>query len=189
MKDFTISEMNLELDKPRISSWENEYAGTTGYDKIESYILENRLFRDLAEVIESQHESYEIDPFFEKKKAFSIKDKNDESLGFILCTAGDVNDYSSELYIQYVVLNPESQNQGYGSQVFSEFFKNIRDYLGFVPTDVHALVHRHNSSCMNLFKKFDFSFSRHSRSYVRACGDFYSINKILNQNTEQVEKI
>ena len=189
MKDFTISEMNLELDKPRISSWENEYAGTTGYDKIESYILENRLFRDLAEVIESQHESYEIDPFFEKKKAFSIKDKNDEILGFILCTAGDVNDYSSELYIQYVVLNPESQNQGYGSQVFSEFFKNIRDYLGFVPTDVHALVHRHNSSCMNLFKKFDFSFSRHSRSYVRACGDFYSINKILNQNTEQVEKI
>ena len=189
MKDFTISEMNLELDKPRISSWGNEYAGTTGYDKIESYILENRLFRDLAEVIESQHESYEIDPFFEKKKAFSIKDKNDEILGFILCTAGDVNDYSSELYIQYVVLNPESQNQGYGSQVFSEFFKNIRDYLGFVPTDVHALVHRHNSSCMNLFKKFDFSFSRHSRSYVRACGDFYSINKILNQNTEQVEKI
>ena len=189
MKDFTISEMNLELDKPRISSWENEYAGTTGYDKIESYILENRLFRDLAEVIESQHESYEIDPFFEKKKAFSIKDKNDEILGFILCTAGDINDYSSELYIQYVVLNPESQNQGYGSQVFCEFFKNIRDYLGFVPTDVHALVHRHNSSCMNLFKKFDFSFSRHSRSYVRACGDFYSINKILNQNTEQVEKI
>lgn len=189
MKDFTISEMDLQNDKPKISSWENDYAGTYGYDKIEWYILENRLFNDLAEVIESQHENFEIDPFFEMKKAFSIKDKSGEILGFILCTAGDVSDYSSELYIQYVVLNPANQNQGYGSEVFTEFFKNIRNYLGFVPTDVHALVHRHNSSCMNLFKKFDFTFGRYSRSYVRAYGDFHSINKVINQNSEQVEKI
>ena len=189
MKDFTINEMDLAIDKQKINSWEKDYAGTYGYDKIEWYILENRLFKDLAEVIESQHENFEIDPFFETKKAFSIKDKSDEILGFILCTAGDVSDYSSELYIQYVVLNPAHQNQGYGSEVFTEFFKNIRTYLGFTPTDVHALVHRHNSSCVNLFKKFDFSFARHSRSYIRAYGDFYSINKILNQSPEQMEKI
>ena len=189
MANFSITEMNLEADKPKISSWENEYAGTYEYNKIEWYILENHLFKDLAEVIESQHESYEIDPFFEIKKAFSIKDDKGEILGFILCSAGDVNDYSSELYIQYVVLNPSKQNQGYGSKVFTEFFKNIRDYIGFTPTDVHALVHRHNSTCLNLFKKFGFSFARRSRSYLRADGDFYSINKILNANENQVEKI
>ena len=189
MNKFNITEMDLNLDKSKISSWEQDYAGTYEYNRIEWFILENRLFKNLAEVIESQHETYEIDEFCEIKKAFTIKDHSGDILGFILCSAYDVSDQTSDLYIQYVVLNPSKQHQGYGSEVFTEFFKNIRRYLSFTPIDVHALVHRHNFNCINLFKKFGFTFSRRSRSYFRADGDFYSIHKILNQSSEQMEKI
>ena len=189
MKDFIISEMNLSLDKPKITNWENDFAGTYEYNRIEWFILENRLFKDLSKLIESQHETYEIDEFYELKRAFSIKDKSGEILGFILCSAGDVSDQTSELYIQYIVLNPANHHKGFGTEVLTEFFKNIKNYIGFTPVDVHALVHRHNFNSINLFKKFGFDFARRSRSYVRADGDFYTINKILNQNTDQVEKI
>lgn len=183
MKKFTISEMNLETDKPQIENWDTLYAGSHEYETIEQFILENHLLKDLSEVIVTQFEIYEIDDYLEIKKAFVIKDKKSEILGFIICSAYQVADQSSDLYLQYIVVNPTKQHQGYGTEIQSEFFKNIDKYLGFVPTDVHALINRQNIDSINLFKKLGFTFSRNSRSYLRADNDFYTIQQLLNQKT------
>ena len=189
MKDFKILEMDLDLDKPQISNWDTVFAGTPEYETIEWFVLENHLLKDLAEVIETQYEIYEIDDYLEIKKAFIIKDNKDEILGFLICSAYQVADISSDLYLQYIVVNPTKQHQGYGTEIQTEFFKNIDKYLGFVPTDVHALVNRRNVSSINLFKKLGFTFSRHSRSYLRADNDFYSIHQILNEQNSKQESL
>ena len=189
MEDFKILEMNIPSDKPQISKWDTLFAGSPEYETIEWFILENYILSDLAEIIETQYENYEIDEYSEIKKAFVIKDTKDEILGFILCSAYELDDQYSDLYLQYIVLHPEKQDQGYGSKIQTEFYKNIRSYLGFVPTDVHALVHRQNSACIKMCKKLGFTFSRHSRSYLRADNDFYTINKIIKQQSQEQEKL
>ena len=175
--------MDLTLDKPQIANWDTLFAGTKEYETIEWFILENHLLKDLSEVIETQFENFAIDDYLEIKKAFVVKDKSNEVLGFLLCSAYQIADYSSDLYLQYFVMNPTKQHQGYGTEIQTEFFKNINKYLGFVPVDVHGLIHKQNKCCINLYKKLGFTFSRHSRSYLRADNDFYTLQQLLNQKT------
>ena len=70
MEDFKILEMNIPSDKAQISKWDTLFAGSPEYETIEWFILEDYILRDLAEVIETQYENYEIDEFSEIKKAF-----------------------------------------------------------------------------------------------------------------------
>ena len=181
MKKFTIQPMDLLLDKQDICEWDDIYTGTPEYESIERFVLENHLLKDLSEVIETQHQTLPID-YREIKNAFVIKSE-ENILGFLLCYAYDIADYSSALYIQYIVLNPKFQKQGYGTEILTEFFTNLPKYIGFTPVDVHALIHINNKESLSLFKKFGFTFIGKSRSYLRADNDTYTINNILNQKT------
>lgn len=184
MQKIKIEEMKLPDDKKSINEWHNKLKDSKVYESIENYILENYLMKDLAEVIEINHEMLDID-YREEKKAFIIKDNKDNIISFLLCDAYDSTDYSSMLYLQYIVINPNYQHKGYGTEILNEFFSNIKKYIGFEPTDVYAIIHRHNKSCISLFEKFGFSFSRRpkSRFYLRADNDFYTIKNIINQPT------
>ena len=64
--------------------------------------------------------------------------------------------------------------------LFKNLFINQKQYLGFEPENICAVVNKTNFSSVNLFKKFGFSFKRKSRSYFWAENDLYSIKKILN---------
>ena len=184
MTKIKIEEMNFPDDKLAINDWHKTFQHTKAYETIESYVLENYLMDDLASVIEINHEILDTD-YREEKKAFVIKNKKSEIVGFILCDAYDIADYASMLYLQYIVFKPDFQHKGYGTEVFNEFFSNIKKYIGFEPTDVYAIIHRHNKSSISLFEKFGFDFSRRpqSRFYLRADNDFYTIKNILNQKS------
>ena len=63
--------------------------------------------------------------------------------------------------------------------------QHTKEYLGFEPTDIYAIIHRHNKSSLSLFEKFGFNFSRRpqSRFYLRADSDLYSIKNLINQKS------
>lgn len=176
MARLKIGEMILPDDKESINTWHDKFKNTPAYESIERFILENYLLCDLAEVIETNYEFLDVG-YKEEKKALSIKNNKNEIIGFILCDAYDMTDYSSLLYLQYIVLHPKIQHNGYGTEALSEFFNNIKKYIGFEPTDVYALVHRLNKDSISLFEKFGFDFSRRpkSRSYLRADGELSKI--------------
>ena len=184
MAKIKIEEMTFPNDKLLINAWHNELKNTSIYETIESYILEDYLMKDLAEVIEINHENLNLD-YREDKKAFIIKDNKDKIIGFLLCDAYDSTDYESMLYIQYIVFNPTAQHKGFGTEALNEFFTNIKKYMGFEPTDIYAIVHRHNKDCISLFQKFGFNFSRRpkSRFYLRADNDLFTIKNIINQRS------
>ena len=178
MKNFTIQEMSNK-DREIICSWDSKFAKKPEFEDIEKFILENGLLTNLDEVIMTNHDLLSLD-YRELKKAFSIYDKKENVIGFLLCFAYEIGDYSSELYLQYIVLNPNNQKQGLGTNILNEFFINQKQYLGFEPENICAVVNKTNFSSVNLFKKFGFSFKRKSRSYFWAENDLYSIKKILN---------
>jgi len=184
MANIKIETMKFPGDKIAINEWHNNLKNTKKYETIESYILENHLIFDLSELIETNYEMLNLD-YREENKALVIKDNKNNIIGFILCDAYDVTDYSSMLYIQYVVMHPNSQSKGYGTEALTEFFSNIKKYIGFEPTDIYALIHRHNKSSIALFEKFGFDFSRRpcSRFYLRADNDLYTIKNIINQKS------
>lgn len=183
MSRIKIEKMKFPDDKISINDWHNQFKNTKDYETIESYILENYLMKDLANVIEVNHEILSTD-YREEKKAFAFK-HNNEIIGFLLCDAYDQTDYASMLYIQYIVFKPNAQHKGYGTEALTEFFNNLKKYLGFEPTDIYAIIHRHNKSSISLFEKFGFDFTRRpkSRFYLRADNDMYTIKNIINQKS------
>lgn len=182
MARLKIEEMKLPEDKNEINQWHIKYKNNKNYENIKQFILEYIEFLDLAEVIFVNHEILDTD-FREEKKALAVKNNKNETIGFILCDAYDMTDYSSMLYLQYIVIKPTLKNKGYGSEIFTEFFNNIKHYIGFEPTDIYASIHRYNKESIALFKKFGFDFSKRSRSYLRADADLYTIKNIINQKT------
>ena len=184
MPRIKIEKMKLPDDKTSINEWHNQFKHTKAYETTESYILENYLMTDLANVIEINHEILDTD-YRETKFALTIKNTKNEIIGFLLCDAYDSTDYSSMLYLQYIVLKPDTQHKGYGTATFDEFFGNLKKYIGFEPTDIYAIIHRHNKSSISLFEKYGFDFSRRPKSiyYLRADNDLYTIKNILNQKS------
>ena len=181
MNNFKITDFDLVSDKKELAKWDEIYTGKPEYASIEKFILEDHLIYDMAELLETNHENFPID-FYEMKKALAIKSQNNELIGFLLCY-GYETDITSTLYLQYIVLSPKKQHHGYGSDVLTEFFGDMRKYLGFVPVDVYALIHIDNKDSQELFKKFGFDFSKHLsfEGYLRADSDSYSLQKTLNQ--------
>lgn len=187
MQKIKIEEMS-NFDRNQIFSWDNEFAENPEFESIERFVLENGLLSNIAEVIETNHDLIPLD-YRELKKAFSIKDINNDIIGFLLCLAYDINDYSSELYLQYIVLNPNNQNHGLGTEILKKFFINQTEYLGFEPENICAVINRVNFSSLNLFNKFGFNFRRKSRSYLWAENDLYSIKKLITEKDSTQEKI
>lgn len=124
---FSIQEMSNQ-DRQTISSQDSEFSDSPAFESIERFILENGLLTDLDEVIATNYDLLSID-YREIKKAFSIYDENKAVIGFLLCFAYEISDYSSELYLQYIVLKPTNQKHGLGKDVLKEFFINQKNIL------------------------------------------------------------
>ena len=189
MKDFKIVDMNLDTDKPQINEWQNLYGETDEYKAIEHYILEDYTIYSLGEVIET---NYEIVPIGDEeiKKALVAKTNEDEIIGFILCQAFDLKTTLPEIFLQYVVINPKYQHQGYGKAIFTEFFSNPRKYLGLTkhhkkPHYVFSFIHTTNDSSKSLYKSFGFDISKEMKphSMVRATATLPELEKVIGAKT------
>ena len=104
----------------------------------------------------------------EHKYCFSIKNNSDETVGFILACLFNLSQNNPELIIQYIVLNPNYQNLGYGTEILNEIISNSCDYFSCKPHDIYANIEKENSASLNLFKKFGFKFSTAPMGYLRA---------------------
>ncbi len=188
MKSYKIVDMNLEPDKAQIAKWETDYADTQEYKNIEHFILEDKLLYNLDEVIEMNYEAIHIGKN-EIKKALVAKTKDDEILGFLLCQAFDLQTTMPELFLQYVVISPKYQHQGYGRSIFTEFFSNPNKYLGLsknikTPHYVFSYIDKTNAGSLALYKSFGFTFAEQKNSrFVRATGIMPEIEKAINQSS------
>lgn len=150
MKRFKIQPLNLEEDIPQISLWEQKYKNHPGYKAIEHFILEDNTYYTLAEVLKINYEQYPIGED-ERKHALSVKSKDDELIGFVLATVIDKTTPSPSMFLQYIVLSPKFQNQGYGREILTELFENTEKYFECKVNEVFAYIHDENYHSMKLF--------------------------------------
>ena len=189
MKDFKIVDMDLASDKEQINNWQTLYAGTDELKAIEHYILEDHMLYDLGEVVETNFEIVHIGDN-EIKKALVAKTNEDEIVGFILCQAFDLQTNLPEIFLQYIVINPKYQHQGYGKAIFTEFFSHPQKYLGLAqnqnkPHNVFSFIDKTNVSSQALYKSFGFDLSKEMKNsmFVRATGTLPELEKIINQQS------
>ena len=186
MKDFKIVDMELASDKEQINNWQNQYAGTDEFKAIEHYILEDHMLYDLGEVVETNFEIVNIGDN-EVKKALVAKTNEGEIVGFIICQAFDLQTSLPEIFLQYIVINPKYQHQGYGRSIFMEFFTNPKKYLGLKPNQkpphyVFSYIDKDNECSKALYKSFGFSFEeQHFSNFVRVSAILPEIEKTINQ--------
>jgi len=152
MKDFKLTPMNLETDKPIISAWSEKYKGLPEYEAIERYILEDDLMRSLGAVIEANYEVYHIGED-EKKIALVAKSTSDEILGFMIFNAFDLTTKNSQLFLQYIVVSSEYQHQGYGAAMFDELIINAKTYIGVMPKEIFSYIDKSNYASISMFLK------------------------------------
>jgi len=166
MEKLIITPLNIEKDIPIIASWEEKFSNHPKYKEIKHFILEDNTYYCLDEVILTNYEFFHIGND-EKNFCLSIKN-NDEPVGFVLACLFNISINNPELIIQYIVLNPEYQNLGYGTEVLKELLTNSENYFQYKPNEIYANIQKENKSSLNLFKKFGFSFTKAPNDYVRA---------------------
>ena len=167
MEKLTITPLDIETDIPIIKSWEKIFTNHPKYNNIKHFILEDNTYYGLDEVILTNYEFFHIGED-EKKFCLSIKNQENLTIGFILACMFNMSVNKPELIMQYIVLNPNYQNNGYGTEVLKELLTNSDKYFGFHPHDVYANIQKNNEPSLNLFKKFGFSFTKAPFDYVRA---------------------
>ena len=177
MEKLNITPLNIETDIPKIKQWEEKYKNDNRFNDIKHFILEDNTYYGLDEVILTNYEFFHIGED-EKKFCFSIKNKNNEIAGFVLACLFNISINKPELILQYIVLNPDYQNEGYGTMVLNELISNPQKYFNLSPTEVYANIQKENNASLNLFKKFGFSFTSAPMGYLRA---HKSIKELLNE--------
>lgn len=148
-----------------IKLWKTIYKNNPNYRAIEHFILEDNLYYGLDEVILTNYEIYPIGDD-ERKFSFALKDGN-KTAGFILAHSFNLTT-DPELFLQYIVLNPEYQHKGYGKQVFAEFLNHTDKYVKCDPTNIYAYIDRNNSSSLRLFEHSGFLLKDASNNFKRA---------------------
>jgi len=177
MEKLKITPLNISLDIPIIKSWEERFSNNPKFNDIKHFILEDNTYYGLDEVILTNYEFFHIGED-EKKFCFSIKTQDNEIAGFILACLFNISSYKPELILQYIVLNPHYQNEGYGTMVLNELLSNPQKYFTYSPTEVYANIQKENKASLNLFKKFGFSFTQAPLGYLRA---HKSIKELLEE--------
>ncbi len=168
MEDFKILPLNLEIDKPQITDWSRQYDGTSEYEAIRHFILEDDLIFGLDEVILTNYEIYRIGED-EVNRAFSVKTSEGEIVGFLILNEFDLKTKEPNLFVRYIVLNPAFQRQGYGTEILTEIFSNIKKYMPKKPTEIFSYIHKENYSSQALFNHFGFRLENtNDANYVRA---------------------
>ena len=155
MKEIKIVPMDTDSDLKEISSWDKKYKGNPAYESIIHFILEDNQYYSLAEVIHVNNVIYQIGDD-ETKHTFSIKNNEDELVGFVLATVADRDTSDPFMFLQYLVIAPEHQNKGYGKQVLGELLKNPIPYFDTKPTEAFAYIHNDNYHSMKTFLDMGF---------------------------------
>ncbi len=184
MEEIKIVPMNLEKDKPEIQMWDTLFKGSPKYESIYNFILEHGMLKHLGELIEANYERFKIGTN-EAKKAFTIKTNDDKIIGFFICTTFDMNSSWPIMFLQYIVLHPNYQEQGYGSQIFQTLFSDPKKYLEVKPKEVFAKVDEENIASLYLFKKFGFKIPERDPDYSNILiptAEMKAIEQAIEQN-------
>ena len=144
--------MVFNEDKNIISSWDEKYVASPEYEQIFKFILEYGLIHGLDELIETNYERIPIGDN-EVKKALTFKNDNGEILGFMIYQIHDIKQNPS-MFLQYFVINPEYQHQGYGKEILRQIFSEPKKYLGYKPNDVFCYIDNENFASQGLFMRF-----------------------------------
>ena len=174
MKNIKIVPMDMEQDLNEIISWDEKYKGDPSYDNIIHFILEDNQYYSLAEVIQVNHIIYQIGKD-ETKHTFSVKNNSNEIVGFVLATVSNRTTNEPFMFIQYIVVAPEYQHNGYGSQILGELINNPSQYFGVKPTEAFAYIHNDNYQSMKTFLNHGFSLNGVKNSKM-----FRAHKKMLN---------
>lgn len=169
MKDkITILPMKFPEDKQEIADWETKYKDNPNFGSIRHFILEDDTYHGLAEVIETNHEIFPIGDD-EKKLAYVAKNENNEIVAWSFLDVFDLSTNKPQMFLQYIVINPEFQHMGYGTEFAKELFFNAKKYIGVKPSEIFAYIKTNNEASISLFSKFNFSLVPMSgTSYFRA---------------------
>lgn len=154
---LTFLPMDFDKDKAEIASWEAMYAGTPGYEAIDKFIIDKKDKGGLGAVIENNHETHSIGDD-EKKYAFVAKNASNQIVGWIMLDIFDISKGDPQMLVQYLVVSPEFQGQGYGTEIAKEILLNPEFYTGIKPTNIFCYVDVSNANSLLLFSKFNFSF-------------------------------
>lgn len=163
-KKINIVPMTFPEDKDEINTWTTKYWPTPEYQAIHHFIMEDDTYRSLGEVINTNHEIYAIGED-EKKLAYVAKTDEGEIVAWILLDVFDLSTKKPEMFLQYIVINPEYQHQGYGTEIAKEIFLSPENYVGVKPTNIFAYIDISNAASIMLFSKFNFSFMPMANSH------------------------
>ena len=176
MKDFKICELDFEKDYPVIVQWDKLFSGTKEYEGIQKFVLEEDITHNLKKLIENNYEYAPIGND-EMKKIMVAKSHDGDILGFMIFQVYDITQKKPQMFLQYIVINPEFQHQGYGKEIFTEFFSRPRKYTGVSPKNIFAVIDKENFASMKLFLDFGFSLDSKTNQYFMANGILPEIQK------------
>lgn len=186
MKTFKLEPINLELDKPQIENWDSLYRGSPAYESIKHFILEDDLIYGLGELIATNYEHFSIGKSEIKKMLVARTDKN-EILGFVIFDVFDIDTSHPEMFFQYIVLKPNYQHLGYGSEMLAELFGNLKKYAGVKPKNIFSYVHKDNEASKHLFLNFGFNFEQMtSADYTLAKTSYRVLQTVLAERKEKI---
>ncbi len=156
-KKLTILPMDFDKDKAEIATWEQLYAETPGYQAIKKFIIDDASDASLEEVIENNKEIQAIGDD-EVKLAFVAKTENGQIAGWVMIDIFDILLGKPQMFLQYIVINPEFQGQGYGTEIAKEILLNPEYYTNIKPANIFCYIDTSNVASLLLFSKFNFSF-------------------------------
>ena len=162
-----IMPLNLETDLLEISSWDDEFYDDHKYDSIKHFILEDNAYIGIGEVIQTNYEKYEIGTN-ERKFALSIKDDKNKIIGFVLALIDKLKTSSPELLIQYIVIHPNFQGQGIGTQVLTDLIYNPQTYFKTNIGKVFSRIENNNYASRQMFKKLGFNLAFTNSRFMKA---------------------
>lgn len=174
--------MKFPEDKNEIGSWEKDFDGTEGMNKISHFILEDNTFYNLGEVIES---NYEIIPIGENevKLAYVAKNEDNKIVAWILLQAFELDSKEPEMFFQYIVIHPEFQHKGIGTEIAKQVFLTPENFIGVKPKHIFSYIHKENYNSQKLFQGFNFSLYECGENYLRA----YTQEPKLTKSTNPAE--
>lgn len=182
-KKLTIEEIGPD-DLKEITDWCDKYRGKPEFESIEKYILEGDTFHDLADVLDVYYGST-VFPIGddERRFLFAGKDEKGSIIAWILCSLINLDTPRPEFFMQYVVVHPMFQNQGYGTEMAKELLLKPKKYIGLKPCEVFSYIEKTNIASKSLFKKFGFEFQDMTPDYVKAKTE---TPKLSSESTEEL---
>ena len=185
MKDFKIKKYDYFADHQKITDWQDESNNTQGYKQIKKFIVSDF---DEAYDLDSFLIELEEDevPFYKDRFKFIAETSDGEAIGFLsIIRPREQIRMGGTYYIEFLMVNPKYQGQGYGSAILAEMFSNVKKYTWSRPDIVTTMFKRRNESSKRLFEKFGFLIKKQPLSFYCEAGIKMDT---LEKNIEQLKQ-